>query len=138
MPDTAPDTSPVAPLKHLDFRMLWIAWLFANVCMWMNDVAAAWMMTSLTDKPIWVALVQTAQLARFFADGRLDRLIDCPVPFVTCPCFGGESLDTIYLTSIRDSGNLLRTDHPQGGSLMAIRGTGVRGLPEVRFNDRGL
>lgn len=87
---------------------------------------------------LWVALVQTAQLARFFADGRLDRLIDCPVPFVTCPCFGGESLDTIYLTSIRDSGNLLRTDHPQGGSLMAIRGTGVRGLPEVRFNDRGL
>ena len=87
---------------------------------------------------LWVALVQTAQLARFFADGRLDRLIDCPVPFVTCPCFGGESLDTIYLTSIRDSGNLLRTDHPQGGSLMAIRGTGARGLPEVRFNDRGL
>ena len=42
------------------FRMLWITWLMANVCMWMSDVAAAWMMTSLTATPLWVALVQTA------------------------------------------------------------------------------
>jgi sugar lactone lactonase YvrE len=90
------------------------------------------------DGGLWVALVQTAQLARFHADGSLDRLIDCPVPFVTCPCFGGEQLDTIYLTSIRDSGNMLRTDHPDGGALMAIHGTGARGLPEARFDDRGL
>ena len=32
----------------------------ANVCMWMSDVAAAWMMTSLTTTPLWIALVQTA------------------------------------------------------------------------------
>ncbi len=32
----------------------------ANTCMWMSDVAAAWMMTSLTATPLWVALVQTA------------------------------------------------------------------------------
>ena len=87
---------------------------------------------------IWVALVLTAQLARFHPDGSLDRLIDCPVPYVTCPCFGGEGLDTIYLTSISDSGNMLRTDHPQGGALMAIHGTGARGLPEARFDDRGI
>lgn len=87
---------------------------------------------------VWVALVQTSQLARFTPDGHLDRLIDCPVPYVTCPCFGGDGLDTLYATSIRDSGNLLRTDHPQGGSLLAVRGVGVRGLPEVRFDDRGL
>lgn len=87
---------------------------------------------------LWVALVLTAQLARFRPDGSLDRLIDCPAPYPTCPCFGGEQLDTIYLTSISDSGNALRTDHPGGGSLMAIRGTGWRGLPEARFDDRGL
>ena len=40
--------------------MLWSTWLIANICMWMNDVAAAWMMTSLTTSPIWVALVQSA------------------------------------------------------------------------------
>ena len=87
---------------------------------------------------IWVALVLTGQLARFHPDGTLDRVIDCPVPFVSCPCFGGELLDTIYLTSIRNSGNLLRTEHPDGGSLIAIRGTGVRGLPEARFDDHAL
>lgn len=42
------------------FRMLWTAWLIANLCMWMNDVAAAWKMTTLTTTPIWVASVQSA------------------------------------------------------------------------------
>lgn len=59
----------IAPLKHLTFRMLWGTWLMANVCMWMNDVAAAWMMTSLTASPIWVALVQTASTLPVFLLG---------------------------------------------------------------------
>jgi MFS family permease/quinol monooxygenase YgiN len=37
--------------------------------MWMNDVAAAWMMTSLTREPIWVALVQTASTLPVFLLG---------------------------------------------------------------------
>jgi MFS family permease len=61
-PRTVPDNdlSPLAPFRQPVFRMLWITWLMANVCMWMSDVAAAWMMTSLTATPLWVALVQTA------------------------------------------------------------------------------
>ena len=35
----------------------------------MNDVAAAWMMTSLTTSPIWVALVQTASTLPVFLLG---------------------------------------------------------------------
>ena len=54
------DLSPLAPFRHPVFRMLWSTWLIANICLWMNDVAAAWMMTSLTATPLWVALVQTA------------------------------------------------------------------------------
>ena len=54
------DLSPLAPLRRPVFRMLWVTWLIANTCMWMNDVAAAWMMSSLTSTPMWVALVQTA------------------------------------------------------------------------------
>ncbi len=54
------DLSPLAPLRQPVFRMLWLTWLIANTCMWMNDVAAAWMMTSLTTTPLWIALVQTA------------------------------------------------------------------------------
>lgn len=57
------------PLREPVFRMLWLTWLVANVCMWMNDVAAAWLMTSLTDKPLWVALVQTAATLPVFLLG---------------------------------------------------------------------
>jgi MFS family permease len=49
--------------------MLWGTWLAANISMWMNDVAAAWMMTSLTTAPIWVALVQTASTLPVFLLG---------------------------------------------------------------------
>jgi MFS family permease len=49
--------------------MLWTTWLMANLCMWMNDVAAAWMMTSLTTTPLWVALVQTASTLPVFLLG---------------------------------------------------------------------
>ena len=49
--------------------MLWFTWLTANVCLWMNDVAAAWMMTSLTTTPIWVALVATASTLPVFMLG---------------------------------------------------------------------
>ncbi|AVT08209.1 SMP-30/gluconolactonase/LRE family protein [Paracidovorax avenae] len=84
---------------------------------------------------LWVALVQNGQLARFTPDGRLERRIQLPVTFVTCPCFGGPGLDVIYLTSIRDSGNLLRSDHPDAGAVFAIHGTGIRGLEETRFAD---
>lgn len=49
--------------------MLWGTWLIANLCMWMNDVASAWLMTTLTSKPIWVALVQTAATMPVFLLG---------------------------------------------------------------------
>lgn len=43
--------------------------MMANICMWMNDVAAAWLMTSMTTSPIWVALVQTAATLPVFLLG---------------------------------------------------------------------
>lgn len=62
-------TSTLAPLKQPVFRMLWTAWLTANVCMWMNDIAAAWQMTSLSASPAMVALVQTASTLPVFLLG---------------------------------------------------------------------
>ena len=61
--------SPWAPLRLPVFRMLWFTWLAANMSMWMNDVAAAWMMSSLAPTPIWVALVQTASTLPVFLLG---------------------------------------------------------------------
>ncbi|TVO53463.1 MFS transporter [Denitromonas halophila] len=49
--------------------MLWLAWLTANVTMWMNEVASAWLMTSLTDSAFMVAMVQAASTLPVFVLG---------------------------------------------------------------------
>ena len=49
-----------APMRNRVFAMLWLAWMTSNICMWMNDVAASWMMTSLSSSPTLIALIQTA------------------------------------------------------------------------------
>ena len=72
--ETAPPKSPApvsawAPLAQPTFRLLWGVWLTANIAMWMNDVAAAWMMTTLTDSPTMVALVQAATTLPVFLFG---------------------------------------------------------------------
>ncbi|MBI3369820.1 MAG: MFS transporter, partial [Burkholderiales bacterium] len=59
----------LAPLQAPVFRGLWLAWLAANMTMWMNDVAAAWLMTTLTASPVLVALVQTASTLPVFLLG---------------------------------------------------------------------
>ena len=82
MPPISPEETPIpparpqptkfaalVPLQLPVFRMLWSTWLVANICMWMNDVAAAWMMTTLTSSPIWVALVQSASTLPVFLLG---------------------------------------------------------------------
>lgn len=67
---TMPSLPPaLAPLRQPVFRMLWLAWLAANVTMWMNDVAAAWLMTHLTTSTTLVALVQAASTLPVFLLG---------------------------------------------------------------------
>lgn len=85
---------------------------------------------------LWVALVMKGQLVRFRPDGSLERLVNLPTPHPSCPCFGGPGLDTLYVTSLSDTGNAIKTDDPRAGRLLAVRGTGARGLPEARFADR--
>jgi len=67
--EAAPSLSPWGPLTSPVFRMLWGTWMIANICMWMNDVAAAWLMTSMTTTPLWVALVQSASTLPVFLLG---------------------------------------------------------------------
>ena len=87
------------------------------------------------DGHLWVALVMKGQLARFRPDGSLERLLDLPTPHPSCPCFGGAALDTLYVTSLSDTGNSIKTDDPRAGRLLAVRGVNVKGLPEARFAD---
>ncbi len=62
----AADTSAWSPLSLPMFRALWIATLASNVGTWMHDVAAGWLMTSLSPSPVMVALVQTATTLPIF------------------------------------------------------------------------
>lgn len=70
----------LAPLRERVFRGLWLAWLAANLTMWMHDVSAAWLMTQLTDSPVMVALVSSASTLPVFllgiASGALADIVD--------------------------------------------------------------
>lgn len=52
--------SPWSPLQNPLFRSLWIATVVSNVGGWMQDVGAGWLMTSLSQSPSMVALVEAA------------------------------------------------------------------------------
>jgi MFS family permease len=68
------------PLQDTFFRALWIAQLVSNIGTWMQSVAAAWMMTTLSPSPVMVALVQTASSIPVFfigfAAGAVADIID--------------------------------------------------------------
>ncbi|MFV3130652.1 MFS transporter [Niveispirillum sp. KHB5.9] len=55
-----------SPLRLPLFRALWIATIVSNVGTWMHDAGAGWLMTSLSEKPIMVALVQAATTLPMF------------------------------------------------------------------------
>jgi MFS family permease len=55
-----------APLRRRVFLALWIAALASNLGTWMQNVGAAWMMTSLSKSPLMVSLIQTASSLPIF------------------------------------------------------------------------
>ena len=53
---------PPSPLSIAVYRSLWIATIVANIGTCMKDVAAGWLMTTLSPSPLLVALVQAATI----------------------------------------------------------------------------
>ena len=83
---------------------------------------------------LWNAQVFAGKLCRYAPDGRLDRVIEMPVRKVTSVNFGGPELDILYVTSMTKPPMPHMTgDGVLRGSLFAISGLGVKGLPEPRF-----
>lgn len=76
----------------------------------------------------WSACVHGGAIIRVDPAGILSERIELPVLHPTMPCFGGADLDEIYVTSIAD-------EDRQGpdGAIVAVTGTGIRGLSEPRI-----
>jgi sugar lactone lactonase YvrE len=83
---------------------------------------------------LWNAQVYDGKLIRYAPDGEVDRVIEMPVKKVTSVMFGGPKLDVLYVTSMaRPPLPRFPGDGQLRGSLFAIRGLGIRGVPEARF-----
>lgn len=86
------------------------------------------------DGYLWQALVYAGKLVRYAPDGTVDRIIEMPVAKVTSVMFGGPELDILFVTSMaKPPLPRFPGDGQARGSLFAIRGLGVRGIPEPRF-----
>ena len=80
----------------------------------------------------WMAGIDGWQIVRITPGGEVDRIVEVPVERPTKPMFGGAGLDTIFVTSL-SLGLTPGAHQPHAGSLLAISGLGVTGVPEVRF-----
>jgi sugar lactone lactonase YvrE len=81
---------------------------------------------------LWNAEYGGHRLTRYAPDGRTDRTIELPVTNPTCCCFGGDNLDTLYVTSAMPAPKPGRESGAMEGALLALT-VGVRGLPEAAF-----
>jgi sugar lactone lactonase YvrE len=81
---------------------------------------------------LWVAMWKGWAVRRYAPDGRLDCILPMPVSHPTSVCFGGETLEELYITSARVNewgplpDNQLAQE-PLAGAIFRIR-PGVRGL----------
>ncbi|MES2247707.1 MAG: SMP-30/gluconolactonase/LRE family protein [Pseudomonadota bacterium] len=79
----------------------------------------------------WICGNDAGLVHRFTPDGRLDRSLAVPVKKPAMCAFGGPTLDTLFVTSIRPGGIDL-SDQPLAGGVFALR-PGVAGVPEPAF-----
>lgn len=83
---------------------------------------------------LWNAQVFAGKLCRYAPDGTVDRIIEMPVKKPTSVCFGGPDMDVLYVTSMtKPPLPQMPDDGVLRGSVFAIRGLGVKGIPEPRF-----
>lgn len=82
---------------------------------------------------VWCAIWDGWRVNRYAPDGRLDRVLDVPVPRPTSVTFGGVSLEIMYITSARTRlPATTLSEAPLSGGIFACT-PGPRGLPAGKF-----
>ena len=83
---------------------------------------------------LWNAQWGGHRVLRFAPDGSIERMVRVPVAQPSCVAFGGAGLDTLYVTSARESLSAAALlAEPAAGGVFQLRLPDVRGLPEARF-----
>lgn len=79
---------------------------------------------------LWSARWGGSCVVRHAPDGSISRVVELPVPNVTCPALGGPDLKTLYITTAREHMSAEDLErYPLSGSIFAIE-VEVPGLPE--------
>ena len=70
---------------------------------------------------------------RFDPDGKVDEIVEVPVESVTSCTFGGENLDTLFITTARWGMTQEQIDNkPSAGGLFSVK-PGVTGIADNQF-----
>ena len=87
------------------------------------------------DGGVWVAMARGGgAVRRFTPAGRLDHVVQMPVPSVTSVAFGGPGLADLYMTTSR--AGLAPADlaaHPGSGAVFCVPSVGVSGLTAAEY-----
>jgi sugar lactone lactonase YvrE len=81
------------------------------------------------DGGVWVALWRGSAVHRYTSDGELDLVVTLPVKQVSSCSFGGEDLQTLFITTSAEG---LADPEPGAGALFAVR-PGTTGQPTLTF-----
>lgn len=85
------------------------------------------------DGGYWSAQIDGGRVVRYDPAGRIDKVVTLPVKWPSMVAFGGSSLDTLYITTIRRGGAAMEwPEQPLAGSLFACI-PGVCGRAEPVF-----
>jgi sugar lactone lactonase YvrE len=83
---------------------------------------------------VWSNHVGVGKIVRYDPAGKIERIIQMPVPRATDCTFGGSDLETLYITSARETMTPEQlAQAPLSGSLFAVE-TGVKGLLSTPFS----
>lgn len=88
------------------------------------------------DDNLWNARYYGGIVQQYHPDGSEGLRVRVPTACVSCVCFGGEQLDTLFIsTGCKDLTPEQRAAQPHAGGLFCLQ-PGVRGVPETRFFQR--